>query len=600
MSGIFEQIAVLSEGVMRASQLSEKQQDAKKDDKAAGIDWNMNSIINSELIEHTSIMLHRFESDISGIELPQRFTYPFCYKPHALCVVAASEVRRYLDSRGEWRGELALGKMMGVLVVSDASGRMGFLAAFSGLLAGSNRHRWFVPPIYDLLNPEGHFRHEEACISGINRRICDILSSRELSQAQERLQSLKAAAAAAVDAHKAVMARAKAGRDALREAGDVDTEALTRESQWQKAELRRIKASWSEQIASAERDAAEITGRADALKRERAERSAALQRWLFDQYVVLNANGESRSLSDIFAETPQHVPPGGAGECAAPKLLQYAYLNGLKPLAMAEFWCGKSPSGEVRRDGSFYPACHAKCLPILSYMMQGLDVEPNPLEQTILATTCDIEILLNDEFLVAVNKPAGMLTVPGKVAAVSLYGRVRELFPDADGPIVVHRLDQDTSGVVVFAKDKATHKALQRQWATRGVRKRYIALLDGQPAAAEGTINLPLCLDAQHRPQQMVSREHGKAAVTRYRVLGSEVVEGQAVTRVELSPLTGRTHQLRVHAAHRDGLNAPILGDRLYGSALNPATRLYLHAQSVTFTHPATGRLLTVTSPLPF
>lgn len=541
-------------------------------------------------------MLHRFESDISGIEPPRQFTYPFCYTPHRLCVQAAAQVRRYLATRPEWSDELSRGKMMGVLVVADSQGGIGFLAAFSGLIAGSNRHDWFVPPVYDLLNPAGHFRAEEAEISAISRKIEEILASEELKTAKSTLERLKADAQAAIDGQRAAMAEAKARRHALRESQEADLEALKRQSQWQRAELRRAKAHWNGLVAAQQARVSKISRQVDSLMSERATRSAALQLWLFSQYVVLNARGERRTLAEIFASTPAGRAPGGAGECAGPKLLQYAYLNGLKPMAIAEFWCGDSPRGEVRHDGRFYPACRTKCLPILSYMMQGLDVEPNPLDREAYAG--DIEILLDDDRLVAVSKPAGMLTVPGKVAAASLYNHMRVMRPQAAELMAAHRLDQDTSGVVIFAKDKAAHQALQRQFASRGVNKRYVALLEGEIAAARGEVSLPLCPDAARRPAQMVSFERGKPSLTLFRALGCETLEGIPVTRVEFRPVTGRTHQLRVHAAHPLGIGAPVLGDRLYGRV--PARRLYLHAESVTFVHPSTGLPVTVTSPCPF
>ena len=544
-------------------------------------------------------MLHGFATDISCIEPPKRFTYPFCYTPHPLCVVAAGEVRSYLASHPEWKEELDGGKMLGVLVVRDDKGELGYLAAFSGLLAGKNRHEWFVPPVYDLLNPGGYFRIEESNISQINRRISQMEMSEELVAAKEFIEQEKSRATGAIGAHKRMMKEAKHHRDMLRENPDVDEQELIRQSQWQRAELRRIRAYWDSQLSVARQVVEEIEAEITSMKRERAERSAQLQRWLFDRYEVLNALGERRTLSEIFAATPQRVPPGGAGECAAPKLLQYAYLNGLKPVAMAEFWCGASPSGELRYDGHYYPACRGKCYPILTFMLQGLDVDPDPTKREADGCCGTVKILYEDRYIVAVEKPAGMLTVPGKVTSDSLYSRLRSLLPDIKELMVVHRLDQSTSGVVLFAKDRATHKSLQRQFAEHRVAKRYIALVEQSGSIpTDGEINLPICPDYHHRPQQKVCHSEGRPSRTLFRVLGVTCVGGIDAVRVEFRPLTGRTHQIRLHAAHPEGLGSPVVGDRLYGRVR--AERMYLHAQSITFTHPSDGRTVTVTSECPF
>ena len=319
--------------------------------------------------------------------------------------------------------------------------------------------------------------------------------------------------------------------------------------------------------------------------------SEALQERIFRLFVVSNARGERRDLVEVFKPLGA-LPPAGAGECCAPRLLNYAYNNGLQPVCMAEFWWGASPVGEVRHHGHFYPACRSKCKPILDFMLQGLDVETNPLEEPMEDAT-PLDVVYDDQWLTVLNKPSGMLTVPGKALEDSLLTRYQASHPEAVGPVVVHRLDQETSGLVVFAKDKATHKALQQQFENHTVKKVYIALLDGIVERDQGTIDLPLRPDVDDRPRQRVDLEHGKPAVTRYRVLE----RAGGTTRVALAPLTGRTHQLRVHCSHPQGLNCPIVGDRLYGMA---STRLMLHASTLTLVHPATGQLLTFTSPSPF
>ena len=458
-------------------------------------------------------MIHSFPIATENLPLPQLFTYPFHYTPHPLCVKAAEEVQQYLQTRTDWHEELQQGKMFGVLVVKTPTGEVGYLAAFSGNLAGSNHHDYFVPPVYDLLNPDGYFKEEEARISAIN-----------------------------------VM---------LNHTNDNNQEII------------------------------------EALKEERKQRSIALQQWIFEQFRLRNARGEEQDIYSIFTQTAHRNPPAGTGECAAPKLLQYAYLNNLQPLAMAEFWWGDSPKGEIRRHGHYYPACRHKCEPILNFMLQGLEVEPNPLLTSNTDAT-QLETVYEDDYLLVVNKPAGMLSVPGKTGQASVLTLLQERYPDATGPILVHRLDMATSGLLLAAKDKDTHALLQKQFEGRTVKKRYIALLEGIPQAEpKGFIRLPLRPDFDNRPLQMVCYEYGKPAVTRYEIMDTE----NNYTRMAFYPETGRTHQLRVHAAHPEGLNCPIVGDPLYGQ---PADRLYLHAERLEFRHPVTGQRLQIQKEAPF
>lgn len=537
-------------------------------------------------------MLHHFSTPITDIDLPELFTYPFCYTPHPLCIAAANEVQSYLSEQTQWQAELDAGKMFGVLVVKTPDGTVGYLAAFSGILAGSNRHPFFVPPVYDLLQPQGFFKIEEEHISNINRRLKEIETDAAYLQEQQELSAWQAEVHQALQAAKEEMKRAKARRDAKRKQGGltVQEEAdLIKESQHQKAEYKRMEQSYRQHLAAIEQPLTQKKSAITLLKQERRQRSAALQQQLFRQFVMLNARGESRDLCAIFADTAQRIPPAGAGECAAPKLLQQAYLHGWHPIAMAEFWWGTSPKAEIRHHGYYYPACKGKCLPILSYMLQGLQVEPNPMETTARqAARQQLEILYEDNWIAVVNKPAGMLSAPGKSDASSVYSFMRERYPEADGPLIVHRLDMATSGLLLIAKTKSVHQALQKMFESRQIEKRYIALLHGQIAALQGTIDLPLCPNHNDSPRQMVSREFGKPAVTRYEVLGTTA---EGYTRVALYPLTGRTHQLRMHAAHPEGLHCPIVGDELYGKK---NSRLYLHAESLTFVHPVSGQRIEI------
>ena len=530
-------------------------------------------------------LLHRFKSDISVVEAPQRFNNPFYYSPHPLCVMAAGEVRDMLSLDSALAADAARGKMFGVLVVRDASGSLGYLAAFSGLLAGSNNVAGFVPPVFDLQSPGGYFKQEESGITALNKRIKDTECSEGYIAAVAAVADVKRTMEQQLAAMREDMRLDKQRRSELRAAGNLsaaDEAALVRESQYQKAELKRTTARWQQQLAGCEAAVAPFKASIAAMKEERKHRSAALQRWLFEQFKVLNGSGSEKSLLDIFAQHSGIIPPGGAGECAAPKLLQYAYLNSLTPIAVAEFWVGESPQGEVRRDGCFYGACKSKCEPILGFMLQGLDVEENALEKG--GDISSINIIFEDEHIVVVDKPSGVLSVPGIMGGMSVQQWLRDCYLHSNELFVAHRLDMATSGLLVAAKSMEVYKELQRSFAGREVKKLYTAILDGVPVKSEGTIELPLAPDYDNRPRQKVDTVNGKPAVTRYKVIGTVERNGRQCAVVHFEPVTGRTHQLRVHAAHKDGLDCPILGDSLYGTA---GERLMLHASRISFVHPA-------------
>lgn len=531
---------------------------------------------------------HTFAQPIQSIPLPERFTYPFHYTPHPLCVIAAEETQAYLKERTEWREELQTGKMFGVLVVRTPAGEVGYLAAFSGNLAGKNVHPFFVPPIYDLLQPDGFFRQEEEQINEINARIRTQQASPALEDARSRLQSTIEYCDFVLQAAKDLMKKRKEERDRLRQfpLTEEETALLIKESQHMKAAHKLTKKSLRSILEEDQAKVDRLEQEIEQLKQERKRRSAALQRKLFEQFRILNARGEVKDLCELFAPTYQGAPPAGAGECAAPKLLQYAYQHQLEPIAMAEFWWGDSPKTEIRHHGYYYPACKGKCEPILHHMLQGLRVDENPLLADSHRET-KLDILYEDDYLLVINKPAGMLSVPGKGDADSVYHRLRILYPEATGPIIVHRLDMATSGLLLAAKTKEAHQNLQAQFKNRTIQKRYIALLEGEVPQDEGEIRLPLCPDPLDRPRQIVSEEFGKPALMRYRVL--ERTSGK--TLIAFYPQTGRTHQLRVHAAHPLGLHCPILGDELYG---RKAERLYLHAEYLAFTHPITSERIEI------
>lgn len=531
----------------------------------------------------------RFHPLHTQLPLPHRMNHPMGYVVSTLCELAAKEVQAEIQRHADWTEEVEKGKMFGVLVVEDTEGQTGFLAAYSGQLCGRADWDYFVPAVFDYLQPDGYFKQEEARISDINRQVTELEHSEEMKVAENALQTAQETMATEQEAYKAEMNAAKRRRDEMRATIDnIDEAELIRESQFMKAELRRLKQRHAERVGACELRLRELHEKATVLRRERHQRSDALQRWLFQQFVMLNARGEQRDLLQIFEEYTDGLPPAGAGECCAPRLLQYAYAHQLRPVSIAEFWWGQSPVGEVRRHLAYYPACRGKCQPILTFMLQGLDVEPIYQEQPIEATP---DIVYEDEWLMVVNKPAGMLSVPGKMEATSVWSFAREHCPDADGPMIVHRLDMATSGLMVVAKTKEVHRRLQEQFLRREVQKTYLAVLDGRVAdtvATKGVISLPLRPDIDDRPRQMVDFKHGKRAVTEYEIIGED---DHGRTIVRLHPLTGRTHQLRVHCAHPQGLNCPILGDTLYG---HPADRLHLHAAKITFLHPMTKERLEV------
>ena len=534
-------------------------------------------------------VFHKFREDIDGVEIPRRFNNPFYYSPHPLCIKAAEEVRAFLSADESLLAEACKGKMFGVLVVQTPTGETGYLMAFSGLLFGRNIYEGFVPPVYDMQSPQGYFKQEEARISAINATIKNIEQGYEYKSAVEALQALKDEAEKALSETTMLFKANKEERRKKRESGMLsadDESLLTKQSQFEKAVLKRLRRNWDARIEEKAAVVALFNERIKALGVERRNRSLALQRWLFEQFVVLNANGEGKSLLEIFEEKLSALPPAGAGECAAPKLLQYAYRNSLKPLALAEFWVGESPVGEVRRDGCFYGACKSKCEPILGYMLQGLDVEESALEKG--GEIDSLEVVYEDESLLVVNKPSGVLSVPGIVGGTSVQQWLREKYSD-NTLLVVHRLDMATSGLLVVAKSMQVYKMMQQLFAERKVEKQYTALLDGVLQNVKGRIELPLAPDYMNRPRQKVDYENGKSAVTDYSVVDVVKYNGKECALVRFEPVTGRTHQLRVHAASKDGLDCPIVGDALYGKV---DKRLMLHAESLKFRHPVSGEVM--------
>lgn len=527
---------------------------------------------------------------------PSRMNNPLNYTPHPLCVMAAEEVRRMVRENAVMSSETRKsGKMFGVLVVETPDGNTGYLAAYSGQIAGRSDWDGFVPAVFDYLQDGGYFKTCEAEITAINKQVRLMETSEERRRLLTHLDETIAKAASEEQAYKTLMHESKARRDSERAAGGVTPEReaeMTRESQFQKAELRRMRRRNADTIAMAREACHRYDTSISLLKQKRRTMSDRLQEWLFHHFVMLNKDGDSRSLTDIFRTSLSASPPAGAGECCEPRLLQYAFSHAMTPKCMAMFWIGASPEGEIRHEQTYYPACRSKCKPILEWML-GKDIVKD--DTFITQHNGDnLTIIYQDSDIIVVDKPAGMLSVPGKNDAPSVLSLLQRKMEDNIFP--VHRLDMDTSGLMVFVRNKKAQRNLQRQFETHSIVKRYIALLERKPNSEQGTISLPLSPDMADRPRQMVDYRHGKQALTHYRLCTSPStpMRRQFLTvgdnLVELSPLTGRTHQLRVHCAHPDGLASPIVGDRLYGTTNHP--RLYLHAEYLEFRHPTTGEIV--------
>lgn len=549
---------------------------------------------------------------LSGIDIPERMNNPLDYQPHPLCIAVCKELQTYLSEREDWREEIDKGKMFGVLIVENAqpaSGapEIGYLAAYSGQIGGRSDWDDFVPAVFDYLQPDGYFKTHEAEISGINQSIRKLAANTHMKEAKGLILQLQEERKHTIAAYQEKIKKAKAKRDARREAGSLNPEEeaeMVKESQFMKAELRRLKKSLSEKT-SLETEYEAYQADILSLKQLRKTLSDALQQWLFSQFRMQNHEGESKDLLEIFRDAalrdyPQAtiatsriaalkmVPPAGSGECCEPKLLQYAYSLGYKPLQMAMFWWGESPKEEIRHHLHFYPACNGKCKPILQWMLPASTFEPAAVD---LSLYNKVETLYEDREIAVIHKPEGLLSVPGKDAAQpSVYALMRSKYPEATGPLIVHRLDMSTSGVMMIAKTEFAYHRLQKAFLNHQIQKKYVAIISGKVIPEKGIISLPLMPDYLDRPRQIVDHELGKEAITEYEVL--EPVDDFHL-RIALYPKTGRTHQLRVHCAHQEGLNAPILGDPLYGN--EKAARLHLHAEEITFEHPLTGKKMTIT-----
>lgn len=537
---------------------------------------------------------------------------PFDYVPDKYCEEAFRILTARLESIKKSRnpadlkfiGELEVGKMLGVLIAADSDRKEHTLYAFSGQLGdGGFHYDGFVGPVFDYLKQDGYFKKKEAEISLQNNRIIQF-EKETLRPLQDEYEILKSKADRKISEYRKKCRLSKLERDARRSSGNVtkaESEAMIRQSQFEKAEMHRLKKKLASDLEPAVIRLKDAANRLEAMKEKRRADSEALQDWLFSEFKVLNAKGESRNLNEIFAATSLRIPPSGAGECCAPKLLQAAYLRGWHPKAIAEYWYGKPKRGEVRIHGMHYPACRGKCMPVLGWMLRGLSVEPPLASERLSDEVPTPEIIYENKWFCVVNKPSGMLSVPGKGAAMSLQQWLSDRYGADRNVKMAHRLDQDTSGAIIAAFGETSYKSMQALFARREVRKTYIAVLDGdyisQEISSAGRIELPLSPDWLDRPRQCVDIDNGKPALTEYEFISVD----NGFSRVIFRPLTGRTHQLRVHAASEMGLNMPIVGDRLYGrKACSAEGRLHLHAFRIEFTFPLEGKHYVFETPVPF
>ena len=551
----------------------------------------------------------RFTTSVEKHHLPERFTFPFYYQPHPLCVLAVKQLQKHLTTQTQWQHNFGLfddpnnviGKMFGVLLVKNTAGELGFISAFSGKLAEQNHIHGFVPPVFDLLTEDSFFLSEKVAINTLNAKIKKLQNTPKSLSLKQELITLKALYTQQLSVLRGELIENRKARKiqrhtlqnnlnstiAEKELNELKgLKELAQQSVYDKWRLKELSNQSQQVIEQLQVKVGKLLEAVAELKALRKTLSADLQNRIFSQYQFLNKELVTKNLVDIFADTALKTPPAGAGECAAPKLLQYAFQHHLMPLAMAEFWWGASPKSEIKKHQQYYPACTGKCQPILKHMLVGIPLDENPFLYNY-AQGKSLEIIYQDQDLLVVNKPSEFLSVPGKEVSDSVYLRIKQQFPDATGPLIVHRLDMSTSGLMVIALNPQANKYLQKQFIHREVHKQYVALVEGLLLQNEGEINLSLRGDLYDRPKQIVCNQDGKQAKTLWKVLERYPERNQ--TKVQLTPLTGRTHQLRVHCAHAQGLNMPIVGDDLYGTLAN---RLHLQAQSLKIKHPISKEVM--------
>jgi len=551
-------------------------------------------------------LLHfqHFKEDVSGISIPEKFTFPFYYEPHELAKIATKELQTYLEKQTDFvhnfglyndKNNDSIGKMFGVLVVKKADNTLGYITAFSGKLADKSLPKIFVPPIFNMRTEGSFYIRGEKKIEEIGAEIQLLKKDKTYISLKKLVKKISKEIEEDLATQRKKMKTSKLARRLRKKEAntnldetnfDIFNKKLTQESYNDQFFYKELQEYYSYKVEENNNLLADLENKITSLIELRKETSAILQNTLFEKYQFLNQQKETKGLLAIF-NNPLVKPPAGAGDCSAPKLLQYAFQNQLTPIVMAEFWWGISPNSEIRKHKNFYPSCISRCKPILSHMLEGIEMDENLLIKNISEKE-ELSIIYEDDDLIVVNKPPEFLSVPGKEINDSVYTRIKQQYPTATGPLIVHRLDMSTSGILVLTKTKEANKILQSQFIKRTVKKRYVALLDGHLKEKSGVIQLPLRLDIDDRPRQLVDFINGKKAETNWTLINHK----NGKTRVYFYPITGRTHQLRVHSAHKGGLNTPIIGDDLYGKKEN---RLHLHAEFIEFIHPSSREVINFT-----
>jgi len=489
------------------------------------------------------------------------------------------------------------GKMYGVLLVETPSGEQQVLKAFSGILNGNSVIEGWVPPI-----PGGDSVALESArtLVALETMKQELIALQQLPQRQQyealslefkiRLQELSVRHCQRK--HERQQDRQRLHQIFKGEALAGALEQLDEQSRQDGITRRQLKREQNAALQSLRQVVERVDTRIRELKQQRLALSRQLQTQMHASYRLSNFMGESLSLSELM---PGGSIPTGTGDCCAPKLLHYAAAHSLKPLAMAEFWWGSSSANDGKVQGDFCGACAERCQPLMGFLLSGLPQRFPVVE--IDQKKLPMPILYEDEWLIVVNKPADLLSVPGRYSdrQDSVLSRLRCLLPDEMELTAVHRLDQQTSGILLLARDRQTYRQLSRQFQQRQVRKVYEAVLGGSVTINQGVIELPLTEDFPNRPRQKVDWQRGKPSVTQFQVMATAA----GFTRMEFIPVTGRTHQLRVHAAETKGLGVPILGDRLYGCCTE-TRRLHLHARELRFEHPHSGQTLHLQAETPF
>ena len=535
-----------------------------------------------------------YKKAIKGIALPKKFTFPFYYEPHELALLAAEELQDYLKEQtvidhsfGLVENTHEIGKMFGVLVVENENKEIGYLSGFSGNISNQNELNRFVPPIYNILAKDSFFKTYNDEIIVLSQKIDQLEKDKNYNALKKNIKKIRKQVNSIIATEKERLNTRKKLRKEARKKQKIQSDAF-KNKQRQKSihdtfYLRELQVYYDTKHSKQEKELAHLEEELAQLRQLRIEKSNALQQKIIAQYSVMNSKGKMKSVTEIFDKINK-LAPSGTGDCAAPKLLQYAFLNKLKPIALAEFWWGKPGNAAIKKHKNYYPSCKGKCEPLLDHMLEGIELDKNLLQQN-LAKHKEIEILFEDEQILVINKPTELLSVPGKTLTDSVYSRFAVKYPEAIKYLIIHRLDMSTSGIMLLAKTKKANQFLQKQFITKAIKKTYIAVLDGIINDKKGEISLPLRVDLDDRPKQLVCYDHGKKALTKWKV----VERKNNRTRIQFTPITGRTHQLRVHAAHVDGLNSPIVGDDLYGTK---ADRLHLQAAYIQFIHPISKKVM--------